>query len=515
MVYTGIESDRRAAELKARLLGSFLLFTQTFFKLKTGREFVISNPASREPHQITIARQLTDVFNMQCNRVWMTLPPGHGKSTLITYFIPWAWAHYPDCKFIYISYSSDLAANHTSNIKSIVEMPIYKHMFGVEIGRESSAKADFRTIQGGAVKAFGSQGAITGQDAGLPNLDRFSGCVLMDDMHKPDEVFSDTMRQSVISNYNNTIKTRPRSPNVPIIGIGHALHEDDLQAFLLDGKDGAKWKHLLLQAEDVHGNILAPNLLTREMLDAEKKFNEYVYWSQYQGTPQPAGGGIFKVEDFEMLSEMPQMEMTFLTVDTAESVKDYADYTVFSFWGYYAITYQGRRTGDHGLHWIDCIQARIEPADLESELLEFYRQCLDFPTPPKFMAIEKKSTGATLVSTLKRMRGVEVRDITRTKASGSKTARFIEAQPYVAKRLISFTKYAKHTVMCLEHMQKITKNNSHRHDDIADTFYDAVKFAFIDRSLSHEMKNDTEDKIAKMMQGNLANLNNLRRRARQ
>jgi len=387
-----VEINPELAELKAKLLGSLLLFTQTFFKQRTGRDFIISEPVGREPHQITIARQLTDVFYMKDQRVWITLPPGHGKSTFVSYFIPWCFAHYPDCKFIYVSYGLELAAQHTATIKSIMEMPIYTKLFGVKISSESSAKDDFKTIQGGAVKAFGSEGPITGYDAGLPITDRFSGCAVMDDMHKPSEVFSDSTRTSVIRNFQQTIKTRVRSPTVPFLGIGHALHEDDLQAFLLSGRDGYNWKNLLLQAEDDVGNILAPNLLTREMLNAERKFNEYVYWSQYQGKPQPAGGGIYKVENYVMLDEMPDMLCTFLTVDTAESTKDYADYSVFSFWGFYEIKENGRFTGSYGLHWINCKQERIEPADLESELLDFYRVCLDFKTPPKFIAIERKST---------------------------------------------------------------------------------------------------------------------------
>jgi predicted phage terminase large subunit-like protein len=509
-IITGIEKDPHAAELKAKLLGSFLLFTQTFFKLRTGRDFTVSSPVSREPHQITIAKQLTDVFHMRERRVWMTLPPGHGKSTFVSYFIPWAFAHYPDCRFIYISYSADLAANHTANIKGIMEMPMYRHMFGVEISRESSAKDNFMTTHGGAVKAFGSGGAITGQDAGLPDLSRFSGCVMMDDMHKPDEVFSDTMRQSVINNYNNTIKTRPRSPNVPMVGIGHALHEDDLQAFLLNGRDGAKWKHLLLQAEDGAGNILAPNLISREMLNAEKQFNAYVYWAQYQGKPQPAGGGIFKTDHFELMDYYPDMLATFITADTAESTKDYADYSVFSFWGLYEIKHKDRATGEHGLHWIDCIQQRIEPADLEDEFMDFYRKCLDFKKEPQFVAIEKKSSGTTLISILNKIRGFDVRDIARTKASGSKTARYFEAQPYVAKRLVSLPKYGKHTTLCLDHIGKITANNTHQHDDIADTMYDAIKIGLINKLLLNQIKKPKTDTLAKDLMGKFHKINRLR-----
>lgn len=499
-------------ELKARLLGSFLLFTQTFYKLNTGRDFVISSPAGKEPHQITIARQLTQIFNLEELFAWMTIPPGFGKSTLVSYFVPWAWAHYPDSQFLYISYSSSLATKHTTNIRSIMQLPTYRELFGVKLCKDSLAKDNFKTIYGGSIQAFGSAGSITGQDGGLQNISRFSGAIIMDDMHKPDEVFSDVIRQSIIDNYGQTIKTRRRGENVPIIGIGQALHEDDLRNFLISGKDGNEWKDLTLEAQDDQGNSLAPNIISRESLDKLREHYDYVYWSQYQGRPRPAGGGIFKTDWFELIDVYPNMLTTFITVDTAESTKDYADYTVFSFWGFYEITYREQKTGKYGLHWIDCVQERMEPADLEGKFLEFYSSCLGFNTPPKFIAIEKKSTGSTLISILNKMRGFEVISIERTKASGSKTARYLEMQPYFSERLISLPTYSRHTSMCIEHMIKITTNDTHRHDDICDTAYDAVKMAFIDKILKNRFSysSSSKDNVCTKLLASANRINKLR-----
>jgi hypothetical protein len=75
---------------------------------------------------------------------------------------------------------------------------------------------------------------------------------------------------------------------------------------------------------------------------------------------------------------------------------------------------------------------------------------------------------------------LNVRGVERTKVSGNKAARYLEAQPYAASKCISLTRYAKHADMCIKHMGKITANNTHRYDDICDTFYDAVKGALID-----------------------------------
>jgi predicted phage terminase large subunit-like protein len=98
--------------------------------------------------------------------------------------------------------------------------------------------------------------------------------------------------------------------------------------------------------------------------------------------------------------------------------------------------------------------------------------------------IEKKSTGVTLVSVLKGMRGLKIREIERTRKSGSKAQRFIDSQPYIAARQVSLPANGIHTEMCVNHMKKITNNDSHAHDDIADTAADAIRIALIDKQLS-------------------------------
>ena len=105
-------------------------------------------------------------------------------------------------------------------------------------------------------------------------------------------------------------------------------------------------------------------------------------------------------------------------------------------------------------------------------------------------AIEKKSTGVTLISTLQELRGIQVRNIERNRSSGSKTTRFLAIQPEVAAKKISFTTGARHADMCIKHMAKITANDTHRHDDIADTLADAVKIALIDKLINVKSKQD-------------------------
>lgn len=516
MIITGIERDKEMLEFKARLLGSLLYFTQTFFKYRTGREFSLSHPTGRESHHVSVCRELTKAFNLETTRLIINLPPGHFKSTLLQHFIAWAWAHYPDCMFIYLSYSHDEAAKNTAVIKDIISLPQYKRLFGVTVHPDFSARDDFKTTGGGAIKAFGSGGAVTGKDAGFPDCDRFSGCLVMDDMHKPDEVHSETIRQGVIKNYQETVAQRPRGPRVPQIFLGQCLREDDLADFFKKRGDGHTWERVVLPARDEAGNVLDPNIKTKEELITMEKFNPFVYYAQYQQTPQPASGGIFKKRDFYLLDEEPKILATFITGDTAETDKNYNDPTVFGFWGVYKINDTRRmELEQYALHWIDCVEIRVEPNELESEFLHFYGECCMHKVQPSFAAIERKSTGVTLVSVLNNVRGLNILNIERTRASGNKVARYFEVQPFVAKKLFSLPRNGRHTQMCIEHMGKITANNTHRHDDIADNLYDAGKITFIDKTIHQyiQLGQTKQDKAISQLAHTYNSINDLRSQA--
>jgi len=113
-----LEKETQAADLK----GSLLLFTRFFYQHLTGREFIVSSPPGRESHHITVCRAFTQLFREQhpAYGLIINLPPGYGKSVMTSMWVAWCYAHYPDCNFLYISYSHELAAAHTSFIKQIM-----------------------------------------------------------------------------------------------------------------------------------------------------------------------------------------------------------------------------------------------------------------------------------------------------------------------------------------------------------------------------------------------------------
>ena len=274
----------------ARCKGSLLYFTQFFYEHLTGRTFIVSSPNGRESHHIAICRALTNVFRNQTPSYGLNInvPPGYGKSVMLSMFVSWCYAQYPDCNFIYISYSHDLAAAHTSFIKQIISSRMFKYLFGVEISGDTRAKDHFSTTAGGEVAAFGSSGAVTGRNAGLPGVNRFSGCVVIDDAHKPNEIHTESIRDKVIRNYSETILQRPRDTNVPIIHIGQRLHENDIAAYLMSGKDVRSWDSVVLKGLDENENALYPEVQSLAYLKELREKSPYVFSSQIQQEPVPA-----------------------------------------------------------------------------------------------------------------------------------------------------------------------------------------------------------------------------------
>lgn len=500
------------SDIQQRLANSLLEFTKVFYKIRTGRDFVLSFPPGRESHFSIIIRALERVFDGSCKRLLINVAPRSGKTELLIHFVAWCLAQYPDSNFIYVSYSHTLARKPTQTIRDVVTTREYNEIFKLRIDPDSSAKDNFQIeVHKGTVYAAGSGGTITGFGAGQKGVDRFSGAIIIDDIIKPNEATSDRVREGVNEWYFNTLQSRLNSPNTPIIYIGQRLHEDELCARFIESGD---YETVIIPAIDGAGNSFYPEMLPIATLRKMQTEAEYVFSAQYQQNPIPAGGGLFKEHWFPILEQSPHILATFITADTSETVEHYNDATVFSFWGLYQLEVSGRLIPDmYCLHWIDCWELRIEPKDLQTEFMNFWRSCMIHPSKPQFCAIEKKSTGVTLISYLKEIQGLRIIAIDRPRGH-NKTNRFLEIQPYLAQKTVTLPIDGKHTNMCIKHMAKITANDSHRWDDIADTCAQAVKMGLIDKIVQRQISNPIDyNSVGKTIFSHQHKLDNLKQKA--
>lgn len=493
---------------RAKLYGSLLLFTKVFFRIRTGKEFAISHPTCRESHFITICREFTRVLRGELDLLVINVAPRYAKTELLIHFTAWAMAQFPDSNFLYTSTTHSLAATQSEIIRDIIMLQEFQELFFVNIKKSSKAKFDFKTTESGGIYAAGLDGTIIGRGAGIRHAEHFGGAILIDDAHKESEVHSDKIRKGVIDRFKGTLLGRRNDGNkTPIIAIGQSLHEDDLMAHLrgIVKKDKTGRKKLLaLKSLDEAGNALYPEVHTKKDLLEMKETMPYVFAAQHQQDPLPAGGALYKEKDFLILDTEPNILATFITADTAETEKEYNDATAFSFFGIYKLKQFEQELDMYALHWLNCLEIRVEPKDLKSKFLQFYRQCMMHPVKPTHAAIEKKSTGTTLASEMGDMQGLSIIEIERTKSSGSKTDRFIRMQPYVARKQITFPNGYKHTQMCIDHCKKITANNTHAHDDICDTMCDGIQLGLIDKTIINLCVNETKQESNKILQAMVA-----------
>lgn len=282
----------------------------------------------RGPHHQAICDALMRVFNGECKRLIINVPPRYSKTELaVMNFIAWTLGKVPDAEFIHTSYSGRLAASNSWQAREMVQSPEYQEIFpDLRVRGDSSAKDEWRTTAGGCVYAVGAGGTITGYGAGK-HRSGFGGAIIIDDPHKADEARSDVMRQNVIDWFQNTLESRKNSRDTPIILIMQRLHERDLAGWLLAGGNGEEWEHVCLPALQDDGSALWPEKHTADELRRMQDAAPYTFAGQYQQRPSPPDGGLFKPDRLEIVDAMPSQPIEWIRGwDFAASVD--GDFTV-------------------------------------------------------------------------------------------------------------------------------------------------------------------------------------------
>lgn len=252
------------------------------------------------PHHPLICDALMRVFNGECKRLIINIPPRYSKSSLaVMYFITWSLGRAPDAEFIHTSYSGRLAASNAWQARDIVLGDDYRLIFPhVRLRQDSTAKDEWRTTAGGCVYAVGAGGAITGYGAGKLRSE-FGGAIIIDDPNKPEDARSDIMRTNMNEWFSHTLESRANSKDTPIILIMQRLHEEDLSGFLLAGGNGEHWEHICLPAIQADGSALWPEKHSIDVLRRMQEATPYTFAAQYLQSPAPPTGGIFKPDAIE------------------------------------------------------------------------------------------------------------------------------------------------------------------------------------------------------------------------
>lgn len=296
-----INEDEVAIQLAKK---DFYFFARYMFFQEYGFQW------EQAPHHKIICDQLMRVFNGECTRLILNLPPRYSKTQLIIYFVAWSLGRHADSEFILTSYSAIIAANNSWQVRNIVRMEAYQAIFpNLQVRYDSKSKTEWRTTSNGLVYAAGSSGTITGRGAGKLRQG-FGGAVIIDDPIKVDQANSEVVRNGVNSWFQATIESRTNSSRAPIIVIMQRLHENDLSGFLLSGNNGEHWENIIMPAMNDDGTALWPLKHTIEKLREMEASNPYNFAGQYMQRPSPRSGGLFKPAQLQWLEALPIENIT-------------------------------------------------------------------------------------------------------------------------------------------------------------------------------------------------------------
>jgi predicted phage terminase large subunit-like protein len=264
---------------------------------------VPGDPLQWNWHMDAVCDHLQAVAELQIQRLLITIPPRHAKSTLACVMFPaWFWLRDPALKMVYSSYSQTLSTRDSRLTRLVIDSPWYQTNWESKfsISADQNEKMRFENDKRGFRLATSVGGANTGEGGAL---------IVVDDPHNVLEAESDLQRDAVIDWWNTVMSTRSNDPKTERrIVIGQRTHERDLAADILE-KGG--YTHLNLPVRFEKSRVISMfvgkdprteegELLWKGRYDApavkrlEATLGPRAAAAQLQQRPTPLEGGLFK-----------------------------------------------------------------------------------------------------------------------------------------------------------------------------------------------------------------------------
>lgn len=454
------------------LRSSFKLFIQVFHYYMFHKQFIF------KPFHLEIIRKLEGIVwgkNEKPN-LYIGIAPRYGKSQIVVYFIAWGYALNKDCNFLHTSYGVDLIGKFSGQVKDIINSELYGALFNTFISPTTSAKDLWKIINGGEFRATSLGGVITGFGAGQAEPG-WGGALMIDDFMKAGDYRSQVVKESVIDIYKNTLKSRRNNTDkTPIIIIAQRLAKDDLIGWLQENEPD-DWDFFILPTLDEEtGLVLWEEKHNASDLLKIKRENPFLFYSQYQQQPIILGGEVIKTEWFRYypLNINYNYVRVFITADTAQKVKEHNDFSVFGVWG---VTNIGH------LHLLEMIRGKWEAPELKRQAISLWNRWINFePCACSGMYVEDKVSGTGLIQELQTC-GIPVLPL---KPDKDKLVRVEACLTYLEAGLIYLPQNSSYAFNpdFLAECEAFTRDDSHKHDDMVDTFSYAVQVGISKRSVS-------------------------------
>lgn len=256
------------------------LFPHTFAEFASGGRWIPYD------YLVEISKAITRAIYSGRGRVIVSIPPRHGKSELISKWLPsWRIATDPTARVMLSSYEADFASAWGRKVREFFESPRGRAITGVQVKGHSSAADRWETTEGGGMQTAGIGGAFTGKGGDLLIVD--------DPVKNWIEASSAHRRKLIWEWFLSTFYTRAE-PGACIVVLMTRWHEDDLAGKLLK-EHADDWIEVKMPALGPGDVALCPTRYSSsDLLAIKKSIGTFMFGSIYQQNPVPLDGGVFK-----------------------------------------------------------------------------------------------------------------------------------------------------------------------------------------------------------------------------
>lgn len=518
-----------ATRVREILMTSFREFSNWAFHIQMGFRF------QEQDFHAVIFETGQKVVDGEIDRLIVTIPPRHSKTQTMAISLPlYSFCFNETSHNIITSYAEDVVLESSGYIRTVMLDPLFQRIFPkVRIDPNKRSLERWGTTKQGVMHAVPTGGKMTGKGAGLLAA-KYSGCFVVDDVIKPKDAYSDTVREEINDRFDNTFMSRlandgeitdehgkpVKCPRTPMVIIMQRVHDQDLVGYLLRGGSSDQYHYLNIPAiverdtgsaewfdklikkqaythaipiiydlkRDADESALWPSRKSLDSLRAMRKANPYTYFSQYAGDPIAQGHGLVKEEYWREYDpdtfDYSKIQKSFITADTASTAEEYSDYSVLKHWG---VT-----RGTRDLVCLDIMLGKFETPELKEAIQKFWDRCnvFDYEKPgciPQCVYMEDKSAGQFLNQQFLREGNIRCVAVPRDKSGGNKITRFMNTLPYFSTGRILFPAGHEH----LDHVKReilgfTSQGSGTGHDDCVDNVSDAVAIEYSGLSANYE-----------------------------
>lgn len=521
--------------IKQRSTRSLLDFTRIWFELIQGDKMLVNW------HHRMMASKVDQLIagTLKPRNLIINVPPGGTKTELFSIHAP-AYVNtlvqekvLPRFRNLNISFADSLVKRNSRRTRDIIASEEYQELWPCAFGTNQAEEWEIVNQSGkvmGQTVSKSAGGQITGGRGGFYGPE-FTGCVMLDDYNKPDDMFSETKRAKANTILTNTVRSRrgdkSKDHPTPFVSIQQRLHTNDATGFMMSGGMGVDFHHVSIPAlvtEEYMQTLEEPwrtqcweavkdtEFVT---LDGVKHWSywpemehvgdlvklwekdEYTFLSQYMQRPRALTGGLIDPDWFQRYEQLPYLQWRGVYVDTAQKKGEQNDYSVFEYWGLGI---------DGNAYLIDVRRGKWDADELITEALAAWREWFPWdnmrPAALRHMAIEDKSSGTGLIQTLQNRGHMPIKQIPRGPGA-NKITRCLDIQSYIKTGRVFVPALSRDdgepikavkdhrgqdiastdwVMPFLAEAADFSADDSHKFDDQLDPMFDAISDMLIDQT---------------------------------